>query len=605
MTLKQHRILIVEDNPLNMKLVKSLLKIMGCLSVEAETAERGIELAREQRPDLILMDIELPGMDGITATRILKNDPGLKDINVIALSAYAMDNEKAEAMGSGFDGYLTKPIDVHAFIKIIGDYLNPSQEEAPKIEKCPSNHRILIVDDEPLNVKLLNAKLSAKGYQILCAYDGKTAIEKVHRDHPNLILLDIMMPGMDGYEVTKQLKSDPLTQHIPIILITALDGEDDKEKGLSAGADEFLNKPINYTELEARVLSLLKLKEYKDALDVRKESQKLIVEQDPVEGKSADRNSLPFVLIAEDDEGAAKLMTQYLSHLPCRVKWVESGRETLETVFNQKVDVILLDVMLPELSGFEVCRQLKENEDTFPIQIVMITSLIDLNYKIRGIGVGADDYLVKPIHKEELCTRIGALFKKKNYLDHLREKIDAAVQAAIIDGLTGVYNRDYFNHFLKLEMKRSQRYRHPLSLLMIDVDNFKSFNDTHGHVAGDMALRQIGELLKKGLREIDLAARYGGEEFAAVLPYADQNTALMVAERLLSSIRKNNAATPTLCPCVSIGLAVSPMHANSAQALIIAADSALYSAKRNGRNRIRMYEDNERDQSEDCIRAGI
>ena len=347
-----------------------------------------------------------------------------------------------------------------------------------------SKHRILIVDDEPLNVKLLAAKLSAEKYETIQAYSGEEALGKITADPPDLILLDVMMPDMDGYEVTIRLKNDPTSRDIPVILVTALDGTDNKIKGLEAGADEFLNKPVRTPELLARVKSLLRLKEYQDQLKMRSHSGKLFTaqmgEQRPIQ-KSID---LPSILLVEDDQKDAKLIQSYLHGEPYQIKLVKDGEETISCVQQEKIDLIVLDILLPGMDGFEVCRRLKREEQTRNIQIVAITSLRDLESKIKGFELGVDDYLVKPINRHELGVRVKALIKKKAYLDSLHANYEIAVHSAITDKLTGLYNQAYFKHFLDFEIKRSLRQKTPVTLFMLDIDDFKQYNDNLGHLAG-------------------------------------------------------------------------------------------------------------------------
>ena len=586
--MSEKTVLVVEDNDLNMKLVQSLLKIGKYKGIGADNAERGLDLAREYLPDLILMDISLPGMDGLTAIRLLRNDPQIRSIPVLALTAHAMEGDESRAKVAGFDGYITKPIDIKAFQRTLDTLLRP---HAPSVQTDPVDHhraRILAVDDEPLNLKLLRSMLVARGYHLLTASDGRQALEMVRSEPPDLILLDVMMPDMDGYEVTERLKADPATREIPIIMITALNGEDDKKRGLAAGADEFLNKPINASELGARVASLLRLRTYQQQLTTRKASEQSILGQVEEMPGGPVADALPTVLIVEDDDAGARLMERYLSPLCCRVLRVRDGESALKAVENETVDVMLLDLLLTEMDGFQVCRQIKGCEATLTIQVVMMTSLRDMTSRIRGIEAGTDDFLTKPVDKEELRARVLALFRKKAYFDRLCAQVSTALQAAITDELTGIYNSAYFKYFLDLELKRSQRYKHPLGLLMIDVDNFKQYNDTRGHQAGDSYLSQFGTLLRQNLREIDLAARYGGEEFAVVLPYTEEEGAGEAAEKIRSAVASQLAAGDGIgpLPTVSIGVALYPYHADAARSLIQSADQALYRAKRTGKNRV-------------------
>jgi two-component system, cell cycle response regulator len=592
-------VLIVEDNDLNLKLARDLIRLNQFHCLEAENAEKALVLARTYRPDLILMDVELPGMDGLTATRILRGDPELTHIPILALTAYAMEEDKAKAAEAGCNGYITKPIDIKAFQRTLQAYLAPSIDpigsgmRAPAGTKRPRiarGHKIMIVDDELLNVKLLAAKLSTDGYSIMTAGDGESALGKIKDELPDLILLDIMMPGMDGYEVTARLKDDPCTAGIPVVLVTALTGEAEKKKGLDAGADEFINKPINYPELEARVYSLLRLKEYQEQLGARQQSESIMVSGrddrsclDP----NTTADDLPTVLVVEDDSTSAKLISSCLAGIPCQIETAANGEDALRIIAAKKVDVVLLDLMLPSMDGYQVCRTLKGQEATFPIQVVMITNLDDIRSKLDGIEAGTDDFLIKPVNKDELQARIRSLFRKKAFLDQLRARIDTALHAAIIDKLTGIYNHGYFQHFMTLECRRSARHRHHLSLLMIDVDHFKSFNDAYGHPAGDRALKLIARLLKASVRDIDFLARYGGEEFAVVLPYADRAAAETIADRILRAIAGHPPipSAPHARLTVSIGISIYPVLAKSQEELIRTADLALYTAKRNGKNR--------------------
>ncbi len=450
--------------------------------------------------------------------------------------------------------------------------------------------KILIVDDDPLNVKLTAAKLPKDSYETLRAYNGQEALEKTDKYSPDIILLDIMMPGMDGYAVTRKLKNNPDTRDIPIILITALDGTDDKVKGLEAGADEFLNKPVNTAELTARVRSFLRLKQYQDQLKVRSQSKQLFSTPEKEKNYIQSTFEPQSILLVEDNDKDVRLIQGYLNGQEYRLSLARDGEETLSRILGENIDLLLLDILLPGIDGFEVCRRLKEMEQTRDIQIVVITCLQDLESKIRGLELGVDDFLVKPINKFELQTRLKALLKKKKYLDKLHVNYDTALHYAITDRRTGLYNHGYFEHMLEVEVKRSNRHKHPLALIMIDIDDFKQYNDTLGHLAGDEILGVLGQLIKNNIREVDLGARYGGEEFAIILPYTDLEGARKSAARIKKIITSHpfdpHISIPSKPLTISMGIAAYPSDSISVHELVQRADKALYSAKKKGKNRI-------------------
>lgn len=586
-------ILVIEDNALNLKLARSLLTLGGYQVLEAGDAKKGIELASVHLPDLILMDIQLPDMDGLEATRNIKSQGETQAIPIVALTSYAMPGDEIKAREVGCSGYITKPINTRTFLDTVNTYLHyqplsPVSAPAPR-GLLGHKNRILIVDDDPLNVKLLAAKLPADRFEVLPAFSGKEALRRTVQDNPDLILLDIMMPEMDGYEVTHWLKTNPATEGIPIILVTALDGSEDKIKGFEAGADEFLNKPVNDIELLTRMNSLLRLKRYGEQLLSRSLSEKGFsagpVLPDPMEVLAHPAR----ILLVEDDDIDASMIRNMFAGEPYHLETVRTGETALERVRQERFDLLLLDVILPGQDGFEVCRQLKCLDQTQDIQIVLITCLPDLENKIRGVELGADDYLIKPVNNRELKARVKVLIKKKRYLDQLRNNFERAVNSAIYDGLTDLHNQTYFKKFLELEIKRAERQRYPIGLMIIDMDDFKKVNDQLGHLTGDLILKELAQLVKDNVREIDLSARYGGDEFVVVLPYTDRAEAVQIVERIQNALvqwgnlEENPLGHEPIT--VSIGVAFYPAHGATLEELIRNADAALYRAKKKGKNR--------------------
>ncbi|MEZ4267990.1 MAG: response regulator [Myxococcota bacterium] len=575
-------LLIVEDNESNLKLFLAVLAGSEFRVLTATDAERGLQLVREQRPDLVLMDVALPGMDGLSATRLLKADPALAAIPVVALTAHAMDGDAERALDAGCSGYLTKPVDTRSFVEQIRSFIQASRTGGGTQVVADHRGRVLVVDDEPLNVKLFKAKLATERYEVQTASNGEDALRMVAEQAPDLILLDIMMPGMDGYEVTRRLKADPATSHVPVILVTALTGTEEKNRGLEAGADEFLNKPVNTHELLARVKSMIRLTQYQEQLGLRAESYRRSPEEAAAEVGG------PTILIVEDDERDAKLIHTYLLEAGARIIRANSQAMALVALAQRSIDLVVLDVLLPDASGLELCRRIKQREATRRVQVLMVTGIEDLETKIAGLEQGADDYLIKPVHPKELLVRAMALLRKKSYLDSLVAQCKDALASAVTDELTGLYNRAYFTRFLDTELRRAARQRYPVAVAMIDVDDFKVHNDSMGHLAGDAILRGLAREMTANLRDTDMLARFGGDEFALVMPYVGTREAEKIVDRLCSAVRNAQfVAVVGAAPVgasISLGVAVAAPGEADAEALLDAADRALYLVKAAGKN---------------------
>jgi len=267
-------ILVVEDNEKNLKLVRDVLIQSGFRISEARTAEDALDRVAETAPDLILMDIGLPGMSGVEAVRKLKSDPATASIPVCALTAFAMEEDRERCMEAGFDGYLVKPITVTELPDQVRALIGADDDGSPEVSPAPTSvpspteatgSKILVVDDTPQNVKLLAAVLTSHGYTIVSAASGEEALESVSAERPDLVLLDVVMPGMDGYEVCRRLRADEQTALLPVVMITA-SAQEERIKAIEAGADDFITKPFDQAELLARMRSLLRVKRYQDKI---------------------------------------------------------------------------------------------------------------------------------------------------------------------------------------------------------------------------------------------------------------------------------------------------------------------------------------------------
>ncbi|MBS1111842.1 MAG: response regulator receiver modulated diguanylate cyclase [Nitrospirae bacterium] len=303
------------------------------------------------------------------------------------------------------------------------------------------------------------------------------------------------------------------------------------------------------------------------------------------------------ILLVEDSEAQAGITNNALQRSGYEVILASDGISAIKAIVAASPDVVLLDLILPGMSGTEVCRWIKHNNDTKGIPVIMLTALSSVDDKASGIKAGADDYLPKPYNEIELNAKIYAALRTKALQDELRQKnkqlgeLLAKMGAlAITDPLTGLYNRRQFDAVLEAEWKKSQRYNYPVSCLLLDIDFFKAVNDTYGHKAGDLVLIEIANILKKSIRDVDTVARWGGEEFIAMFPHTDKTQSLIVAQRMLEKVSVHEFEQfPDKCLTASIGLSCSSPSVNTKEQLIEEADKALYEAKRNGRNRIEAH----------------
>ncbi len=300
------------------------------------------------------------------------------------------------------------------------------------------------------------------------------------------------------------------------------------------------------------------------------------------------------VLLVEDDSIQANITKELLEKVGYDVLWAADGINAIKTVKSERPDIILLDLILPGLDGYEVCRWLKLDESTKGIPVIMLTVKKELSDKISGLQIGADDYLPKPYNELELNARIYASLRTKTLQDELKMKnkqleelLYKVEYMAITDALTELYNRRRLHDVLGKEFERSKRYSTPFSVVMLDLDHFKKVNDNYGHQTGDMILRGVAKILLSSIRDIDTASRYGGEEFVLVLPNTARNDAKNVAERIRETIEKNNfSIIENNLLTVSIGISGLPdKKIETEDKLMRCADIALYRAKQNGRNR--------------------
>ncbi len=446
--------------------------------------------------------------------------------------------------------------------------------------------RILVVDDIDANVRLLEAKLEAEYYEVLTANDGPTALAIAASEKPDIVLLDVMMPGMDGFQVCRRLKDDPETRHIPVVLVTALDGRADRIQGLEAGADEFLTKPIDDVMLFARVRSLTRLKMVIDELRQREASGRrmgVIASASSRLGGTGGR-----VLVIDDNERQAQRIFTELSieHRPV----IEREADKALLTARGPVDLVIVNTMARTFDGLRLAAQIRSDEATRHLPLLGVVDPDERQRLVKALEIGLNDILSRPIDPQELAARVRTQIKRKRYTDFLRDNLDHSLELAVTDQLTGLHNRRYMTGQLGALVQRASRGGDPVAALMIDIDHFKKINDSFGHDIGDEVLREFAVRLASNVRAIDLPCRYGGEEFTVIMP----DTKIADAERIAERIRLHVAGSPfrvaggeeLLTVTISIGVAATLGEGDTAEALIKRADEAVYEAKASGRNRV-------------------
>ncbi|HEY1365127.1 MAG TPA: PleD family two-component system response regulator [Xanthobacteraceae bacterium] len=448
--------------------------------------------------------------------------------------------------------------------------------------------RVLVVDDVPANLRLLEARLNAEYFDVVTAASGRQALAICERAECDIVLLDVMMPDMDGFEVCRRLKQGLATHHIPVVMVTALDQPSDRVKGLDAGADDFLTKPVSEVALVARVRSLSRLKFMTDELRMRALTWRDVGMQNPERQAVAEAGRDGRILIVDDRASshadiAAMLAGEHSSE-------VESDPNAgLLHAVEGNFDLLIVSLGLGNFDALRLCSQLRSLDRTRNLPILAIADGEDDARLARGLEIGVNDYLSRPIDRNELLARVRTQIRRKRYTERLRDNVQMSIAMAVTDGLTGLFNRRYMETHVGTLVEQAASRGKPLTVLVLDVDYFKAVNDTYGHDAGDEVLREFALRVRKSIRGIDLACRYGGEEFVIVMPETDIAVATMVAERL----RRRIAGEPFAIQqgarhievTISIGIA-GLSRGDNAAGVLKRADQALYRAKRDGRNRV-------------------
>jgi two-component system cell cycle response regulator len=448
--------------------------------------------------------------------------------------------------------------------------------------------RVLIVDDIPTNVKLLEARLTAEYYDVVTANSGAQALAICQEQDIDIVLLDVMMPEMDGFEVCRRLKVDPKTHHVPVLMITALDQTSDRVQGLDAGADDFLSKPVDDTQLLARVKSLVRLKSLTDELRARAQTSQQIAAEDALQAMNSISSKDGSILIVDTDRRHAERIAAYLQ-TEHRVDILTEPMDAVFQVAGGSYELALVSMNLTDFDPLRVCSQIRTVDQARGLPIILMADEADKPKVVRGLDLGINDYISRPVERSELMARVRTQIRRQRYADVLRDSVNSTIALAITDELTGLYNRRYFDRHMNLVMAKSLEQERDVAVMILDIDHFKSVNDNYGHDVGDAVIREFAARLRRNVRGVDMACRFGGEEFLVLMPDTDVGVAELVAERVREAVADRPFEVGLSRPIsitISIGMALYENLDDTPEVIIKRADVALYRAKHAGRNRV-------------------
>lgn len=453
--------------------------------------------------------------------------------------------------------------------------------------------RILVVENVATDAQLLEALFLHQYYEVLTANHGADAIEICRSGQVDIIVLEVQLPDMDGFEVCRRLKDDAATSNIPVIMLTSFQSPEDRIRGLEAGADDYFIKPVKDQALLSRVKSLSHFKTVSDELFSQAGIGADLEVERLAEAKLSARlgggESAARILVVDEDHGAAASLRTVL----CDDFFVDSCHAPIEAVLKAiegDYDTIIISASSNHANILKFCAQLRAIEKTRHIPVILVVDEDEGALVVSALELGVNDYLMRPLEKLELYSRLRTQIKRKCYNELLRQSLHRAATGSVTDSLTGLHNRRYLDRHMSVFLARAENRNRPLSVVMIDFDHFKTINDQFGHDAGDEVLREFATRLRKIVRNMDVICRYGGEEFVIVLPDASAEIGALVAER----VRKMVAEKPFSIGkeqgmaqlTISVGISELRVKDDDCEALFARAEAAMLKAKSRGRNRI-------------------
>ncbi|MBN2407997.1 MAG: response regulator [Elusimicrobia bacterium] len=470
------KVLIIDDELSLANMIKDHLLLKGYTVDIASNGKEGIEMARRTMPDAILLDILMPDMDGFETLKNLKKDVQTASIPVILDSI--VGDYRAEAIQMGAVDFFSKPLNISKLIESV-ENITRMKEDAGKA--------IMVIDDDADFVQLTRDSLESKNFRVIGAGSGREGLEILRREEVGLIILDLLMPEMNGYEFIRTAKKDPATAKIPIIVVTHVDLRECRDKCLMLGVKECFSKPfVNRDAI---------LDELKKLMD------KMTEEKMPDQKKES---AGVRILVADDEEIILELVRDTLESQGYEVIVAHDGREALEQIYAHKPDVLLLDVKMPFLTGYEVCEKIREDILMSNIPIIMLTAKTSEQDEIKGLESGVDDYMTKPFRPAILLARI-------------RSVLARVKQGMNVNPLTYLPGNTMIIKEIERRLKRDDEF----AVLYLDIDRFKAFNDYYGFERGDEIIKAVAKIIVDAVKKHDpgtgFVGHIGGDDYICVI----------------------------------------------------------------------------------------
>jgi two-component system cell cycle response regulator len=444
--------------------------------------------------------------------------------------------------------------------------------------------KILIVDDLKFNIDLLEEKLQIEFYEIHRAYNGQDAISKAISIKPDIILMDIMMPIMDGFCATKAIRKTPEISYIPIIIITALSSVEDKVNSFIYGADDHMNKPINYSLLKLRIKSLIRMissiEDFILRAGIGENLQNLLC------APLLDVEIANSKILLIDDSELIHSIYDKLERKNIIVDICKNPDQAVQKCLKDNYSLIIINSEIVDCNAIDIAVKIRNQIKLKHIPILMIIDEYDEDTLIKNLEIGINDYFITPGETRELIVKSIAQVKKFHYIQNLKSTY---LKDANIDELTQLYNRRYLEIYFKSLIKQLQNNEKVSIICIIDIDNFKQLNDTWGHITGDEILKSIASILKNNIRSSDFIARIGGEEFIIILHHLTKLEVKSVIEKLSKNILETKFSDYSKIKTIKCTISAGIADINPGDTLAEAvnrADRNLYKAKSSGKNTV-------------------